>query len=157
MNNIKLAVNVDKLRQEIRQEIEQELSQKIENAKKEEERIIKRAKNYTDSLIELEKEQIDEYKTIIKQAKAVIEIVKKHNIRNLANLAKSTEAGRIIKEMKRANKQLIYIDDIIQELKRMQPTVEKYQKIIAKLENYDKYKKQEQDINIVKDDYNDFN
>ncbi len=157
--SIKFAVDIEKLKQElkqqIRQEIEQELAEKIANAEKEAKKIVESAKYYAETEIKLTKGLINEYKTIVKQTKTIIEIVKKHNIRNLANLAKTVEAGRVAREMKRANKQLIYLEDIKAEFLRMQIPVANWQKIIAKLEKYDKkYQKQTKELDIEKDDYN---
>jgi len=161
---IKFAVDTEKLKQELRQELEQKLSQKIQQAEQKAKDIIQQAKQEAERIREraikdanftvfAAKETIKEYQQIVNQTKSVIKIVKKHNIRNLANLAKSgVEAGRVAREMKRANKQLIYIDDIKQELERMQPAIENWQKIIAELEKYAKYKKpqqKQQEIEII--------
>ncbi len=137
--SIKL-IDTEKFRQEIEQELRQKIKQEIEEELKNE---IAKAKLQANAEIRLTKVQIEEYQKIVNQTKKIIEIVKKHNIRNLANLAKSVETGRVIRELKRANKQLIYIQDIQEELLKMQTSVKNWQKIIKELDKYDKYKKQE--------------
>ena len=122
--------NKEELEREIA-EMRQRAEKELEDARREADRIIREAQEKGEKVkheaklqglreVEEQKERLEiVLKNCEKQVKTVQnlkKIVREKNLANLRNLASAVPMARVKKEVKRANKQLIYLEDVDENL-----------------------------------------
>ncbi len=134
-------INEEKIRQEIEKELRAKMELEFTEAEKKAEtliylaqeeanKIIKEAKAEAEKIKEQARKQIenekkrfsmlaDECGRHIATINLLKRIVREKNLKNLRNLAQSVPMARVKKEVLRANKQLIYLDDIEKDIENM--------------------------------------